>query len=145
MNKPGFSLLELMVVMAVLVLLSILVIPSFSGRQQSANLRDEARALLNDLRLAQQLTVAEQKTHLVKLYSNPLKYQILKRDGGDTLISEHNLVSGISWQNLGGFPNNEVTYNTTGAVTQAGNIILTNTNSQTATVEVKPSGYVKLQ
>ncbi len=142
----AFSLIESLVVIGIMVLLLTLGIPAFRGRQQAVNLQSDARTLLSDLRLAQQRTVGEQITYLVKLLTtNPQKYQVVKRSGGDTIIKQHDLSSGVSWQNTGGFTNDEIVFTTTGAVVQSGTIILQNTASQTISVEVKPSGYVRVQ
>jgi type II secretion system protein H len=141
----GFSLIEALVVIGIMVLMALMAIPSLRGRQQSTELKGNARNLLNDLRLAQQLTIGEQVTYLVKIYATaPQQYQLIKRDDGDTVIKTHTLSTGITWQSTGGFTDNEIIFTTTGAVAQAGIVILQNVGGQTISLDIKPSGYVHL-
>ncbi len=135
--------METLIVVGIIVFLALISVPLFREQQQTTKLKTDARTLLTDLRLAQQRTVAEQATYLVKLFSSPDSYQVIKRSGGDTIIKTRNLTTGITWQDLGSFTNQEVVFTSNGAVVEAGSIILKNTNNQTATVEIKPSGYVK--
>ncbi|MFH1866618.1 MAG: hypothetical protein ABIJ81_00850 [Patescibacteria group bacterium] len=145
MIKRGFTLMEVMVVIGILILLVIIGIPALRIGQQSTEVRADARTLLNDLRLTQQLTVGEQTTHLIKIFTaTPHKYHLVKREGSDTVIKERLLTSGITWQNSGGFTNNEIIFTTTGAVVEAGTVILQNTAAKTVSVEIKPSGYVRV-
>jgi prepilin-type N-terminal cleavage/methylation domain-containing protein len=146
MKKRGLTLIEIMVVIGIIVSVALVSVPYFRDYQSHTKLKTDARALIGDLRLAQQYTVSEQNTHLIKLIvTNPQKYQLIKRIGqNDTLIKEKNLSQGISWQNTGEFSNYEIIFTSTGAVVQAGNVVLGDDLNQTSTVEVKPSGYVRL-
>jgi prepilin-type N-terminal cleavage/methylation domain-containing protein len=146
MTKKGFTLIEISVVIGIIVLMALVSIPYFRDYQSHTKLKTDALTLISNLRLAQQYTVSEQNTYLIKLISNATpKYQLIKRVGeSDTLIEEKNLNQGINWQNTGGFSNNEIIFTSTGAVLQAGDIILIDDLGKTFTVEVKPSGYVRL-
>lgn len=145
MFSKGFTLIETMITLSIVVLLTVISIPIFRTRQQNIQLQANARNLLNDLRLAQQNTIGEQVTYLIKLFNSPTnKYQLIKRNGGDTVIKEYQLYSDISWQDMGGFTSNEIIYTTTGAVTQSGIVILKNVGNHTINIDIKPSGYVKI-
>lgn len=129
----------------ILTLIVLVGIPVFRAGQQSTKLNGDARALLGDLRLAQQNTVAEQKTYLVKIFSNPDRYEVVRRDIGDVVIKARDLSADIRWQNTGGFTNDEIVFTTAGAVVEAGTIVVYNVNSNnTISVGVKPSGYVQI-
>ena len=139
------TLMEVMVAIGILVLVLLIGIPAFRSGQEGTKLKVDARALLGDLRLAQQLTVGEQTTYLVKIFSNPNKYQLLRRTATDTIIKERPLTGGIIWQATGGFTNNEIVFTTAGAVVEAGTVVLQNTtNNENINVEIKPSGYVRV-
>lgn len=145
MKSYGFTVFEVMVVVGIFLIVILASWPSISTSQQGSLLRRETRTLLNDLRLAQQLTVGQQTTNLIKLIdSSPDKYQLISRTETDTIIKEHLLNSKVSWQNMGGFTNNEIVFTLSGAAIQAGTIILQNTNGLTNDLEIKPSGYVKI-
>ncbi|HBV33090.1 TPA: hypothetical protein DIC39_02435 [Patescibacteria group bacterium] len=139
------TLMEILVAIGILVILVLVAIPAYRVGQQSTKLNGDARALLGDLRLAQQNTVAEQKTYLVKIYSNPDRYEVVRREASDTVIKGRDLSLDVAWQNTGGFTNNEVVFTTSGAVVESGIIVLYNeVSNKTVSVEVKPSGYVQI-
>ncbi|KKU38822.1 MAG: hypothetical protein UX54_C0030G0018 [Parcubacteria group bacterium GW2011_GWA2_46_39] len=144
-RKVGMTLMEILVAIGILVILVLVAIPAYRVGQQSTKLNGDARALLGDLRLAQQNTVAEQKTYLVKIYSNPDRYEVVRREASDTVIKGRDLSLDVAWQNTGGFTNNEVVFTTSGAVVESGIIVLYNeVSNKTVSVEVKPSGYVQI-
>ncbi len=144
-ERAGLSLLEILTTVAIVILLSLLAIPYFNSSNQHTRLKGDAEALTSDLRLAQQRTIGEQVTYLVKLFdTTPPKYQLLKRQNGtDTLIKERALSTGIRWQSLGTFTNHEVVFTPTGAVSESSAIVLASSDNAQASVEVKPSGYVR--
>lgn len=142
--RRGFTLIEIAVVISVIVLLALIGIPYFRANQENTELKSNANMLVSHLRLAAQKTVGEQETYLVKLFSSPDRYQLIKRSGGDTVIEEQWLSNTVFWQNKGGFTNDEIVYISNGAVVQSGNIIMENIANKTITIEIKPSGYVKI-
>ncbi|MFH1111578.1 MAG: GspH/FimT family pseudopilin [Patescibacteria group bacterium] len=144
MKQHGFTILEIMVVIGIIVLLSLISVPLFREQQMSTELKANARAILADLRLAQQRTVAEQTTYLVKLYDSPSRYQLIRRESGDAVVKDRSLTNSITWQDMGGFTNNEVVFTSNGAVVQSGTIVLKNNYNHTTIIEVKPSGYVRV-
>lgn len=145
MRSVGMTIMEVMVAISILVLLVLVAIPAYRVGQENTKLNGDARALISDLRLAQQNTVAEQKTHLLKIYSNPDRYEVIKRDSGDVVIKARDLSANIGWQNTGGFTNDEVVFTTAGAVVEAGTIVFHNElSNKTITIDVKPSGYVQI-
>ncbi len=141
--KKGFTIAEILIVVSFIVLMAMVSIPMFRASQKLTVLKSEAKILVDDLRLAQQNTVTEQKTYLVKLFSSPASYQLIKRDGSDTVIKDRPLASGITWQDKGGFTNDEIIFLSNGAVVSAGTVVMVNAANQTISVEVKPSGYVR--
>ena len=143
--RSGLSLIELSVGIGIFILLGFIALPYLQSSNLHTKLNGDAEALASDLRLAGQRTVGEQVTYLIKLFNNaPQKYQLIKRqDGVDTLIEERPLSSGISWQNLGDFTNNEIIFTTTSAALEEGTITLVSTDNRTTSVEIKPSGYVR--
>ena len=145
MKNFGFTILEIVVVIGIIVLVTISSLPAIRTAQQNSSLKREARTLLNDLRLAQQLTIGQQVTHLIKIFgTNPNKYQLISRSDSDTIIKEHVLNNKVSWQNTGDFTNNEIIFTISGSAVETGTIILQNTAGLTSSLEIKPSGYVKI-
>jgi len=112
--------------------------------QPNLKLNAAARALTTDLRYAQQLTVTEQKVHLVEFDAINGEYEILKIDAATTTVKTVILDQEVSIKQITDLIDNQAIFNFYGGVSQPGNIILTNTNNIDATVSIKPSGYVQL-
>ena len=138
-------LIDLVVAIGIIALLSTLAIPYLRKYQPNLKLNAAARALTTDLRYAQQLTVTEQKIHLVDFDLDQNKYDILKIGTATTTIKSVNLDPEISFKEITGLTDNQAVFNYYGGVSQAGTVILTNTNNVDATVNIKPSGYIQLQ
>ena len=137
-------LLDVVVVFGIFALLATISIPYLKKYQPNLKLNAAARALTTDLRYAQQLTVTEQKIHLVDFDLTQDEYDILKIDSATTIIKSVDLDPEISFQEITGLTDNQAVFNYYGGVSQAGQIILTNANNATATINLKPSGYVQL-
>ena len=138
-------LIDLLVAISIIALLSTLAIPYLRKYQPNLKLNATARDLTADLRYAQQLTVAEQKIHLVVFDIIDNNYQILKIDTATTTVKTVTFESEVSIKEIIDLTDNKVVFNYYGGVSQAGEIILTNTNNVTATINIKPSGYIQLQ
>ena len=137
-------LTQLLVSIGIIALLSTLSIPFLRQYQTSFKLNSTAKELASDLRQAQQLTVSEQNVHYLQMDIINASYNIIKQDGV-VIIKTVALDPTINFQTITGFDNNRVVFNSYGAVSQSGNIVLINPNNDTTTVEVKPSGYVRVQ
>jgi len=143
-DNKGITLIELLVVLGITVLLSTITIPYLKKYQPNLKLTATARDLTTDLRYAQQLTVTEQKVHLVDFDSANDKYEILKIDVATTTIKTVILDSEISIKQITDLTDDRVIFNFYGGVSQSGQIILTNTNNTDAVINIKPSGYIQL-
>lgn len=140
--EKGFTLIEILLVLTIVVILAGGVVASLSFYQPYLKLRGVARDLITDLRYAQQLAVTEQINHSVKFFPTQKKYQIIQ-EGPVLLLSERILPEEVSFGNIIGFTDNKVVFNPYGASGEAGSIVLQNTEGKTMTIEVKLSGFVK--
>lgn len=138
-------LIDLVVAIGIIALLSTLAIPYLRKYQPNLKLNAAARALTTDLRYAQQLTVTEQKIHLVEFDAINGEYEILKIDAATTTVKTVILDQEVSIKQITDLIDNQAIFNFYGGVSQAGTVILTNTNNVDATVNIKPSGYIQLQ
>lgn len=102
------------------------------------------RDVASDLRYAQQLAVAEQVVYKVSFNIPQNNYSIINSASGQTIKSQ-TINSRILIQQINGLANNTVNFNATGGVTQSGFIVLLNETNNTSTIEIKPSGYVKIK
>lgn len=136
--------MNVLVSISIMVMLTALSIPYFRKYQTNVKLGSAAKSLSSDLRLAQQVTISEQVIHKVVLDEFNNKYNILKIGPTTTTIKTVIFDSGVSFDEIFDLTNNTVSFNSYGGVSEAGQIILTNTDGQFSTINIKPSGYVEL-
>jgi len=97
-NKKGFTLVELITVIALLAILMAIATPSFMSWRESAQYKEVARDVLSGLRRARSLAVSENRTVNVTL--NPATH-ILTVDGSSMTLHENVSVQ-ASGDNLSG-------------------------------------------
>lgn len=144
-NFQGSMLIDLLVTLGIIALLSTISIPYIRKYQPNLKLHATARDLTTDLRYAQQLTITEQKIYQVAVDPANNRYLIQKIDTATTTIKTVILESEISIKQIIDLTDNRIIFNYYGGVSQAGKIILTNINNVTATINIKPSGYIQLE
>lgn len=140
----GLTLAELLVAIGIIALAAAVSVPFYRVVSLNLNLNAASRDLASDLRYAQQLAVTTQINHRVVFDAAENSYSIKNSSSGETVksraIKDPIIISSIS-----GLADNTVTFNATGAVTSTGSITLANPNNREAVIEIKPSGYVKIQ
>lgn len=140
----GFSLIEILVVLEVLVLLSTLSIPLIRNFQPNLQLSAAIRDMSTDIRYAQQLSITEQVIYGVRFNSSAKTYDIIRIDTATTTVKTVSLPSNVVYGSIG-FGDKVVRFNSYGAVQVSGTVVLENTNNQSKSIIVKPSGYVQIQ
>ena len=138
-------LIDLLVTLGIIALMSTITIPYLRKYQPNLKLNGAARDLTTDLRLTQQLTVTEQKVHLVSFDIANGKYYILKLNPATTTVKTAVLDTEINFKKITGLTSNQVVFNFYGGVSQAGQVVLTNSNNVDAIINIKPSGYIQLE
>ena len=142
--KKSFTLIELLVVISIIGILVLIGIPAFRRFQPSIQLSGAVRELVSDLRYSGQLAITEQVNHGIHFFSDPDKYQIIRYGEVEEVLEEKNLPEKVSFQEISGFTDEEVIFNPYGAAKESGSITLINTANTTTTIEVRPSGFVKI-
>ena len=143
--KKAFTLVEMLVVVSVIGIISGISVVAIKNYQPTMNLNGIARDIVTDLRYAQQLTVSEQVKHGIKFCQIEKKYQVIRYGAEEIIIKEANLPQGVSYQSIEGFTLERARFNPYGAVEEGGTVVLINEESKTKTIEIKPSGFVKMQ
>jgi prepilin-type N-terminal cleavage/methylation domain-containing protein len=142
--RKGFTLSEILIAISVVIILATISISAFTTLQPDIKLSGIARELITDFRYAQQLTVTEQVNHGIHFFSLENKYQLIRYGATEEVIKEILIPGGISFQQITGFTEDTVKFNPYGSVIESGSITLVNTNNKTKTIEVRPSGFVKI-
>lgn len=143
-KKEGFTMIELLIALAVLSIVTVISLPVYRQIKPTLDLNTETRDIASDLRYAQQLSVTEQINHNVVFNSVLNSYEIINSQTS-SVIKSKNINSNISISSISGLASSTATFNVTGAATEAGSIILANSNNATTTISIKPSGYVKIE
>lgn len=147
MKKRSFTLIELLVIIGIIGILVLISVPAFRTFQPFFQLSGTTRNLVSNLRYTQQLAVTEQVEYCLQLPSNfptDKKYQIIQCEETQP-IKESSFPDEIINLTINpSLTNNEVRYNSFGAVKERTNITLENTENKTKTIEVKPSGFVRI-
>lgn len=141
--QSGFSLIDMLAVIAIAGILAVIAIPAYDNFRPQLELNAAARSLVADLRSAQELAVARQVDYAVSFDAISNKYRLIESET-DTAIKEKTLADQIKIISLAGLSNNRIIFNSAGAAVSGGAITLQNSSNQQKTVEIKPSGYVKV-
>lgn len=136
--------MSVLVSVSIIALLSMLSIPYLNKYQTNLKLSGVSRNLTADIRYAQQLTITEQVVYKVLFDTNAHAYDIIKTGAATSTIKSISLPAEVRFSQIDAALNNEIIFNSFGGVSQSGQIILTNSDSRTAIINVKPSGYIQL-
>ena len=144
LNQKSFTLTELLIIMGIVGILALIGIPTFKTYQPSLALSGIVRELVTDLRYAEQLAVTEQIDHGVRFFLATDQYQIIRYGPAEEIIKSKNLPTEVSFQEITGLTDNEAVFNPYGAARKTGTITLINTKNSTTTVDIRPSGFIKI-
>lgn len=140
-QKPGFSLIEVLIVISVIIVLISISIPTINTYQKSLSLNNATTKLIGELRLAQQRAVSEQLKYSLLLDPASNSYSLINEDASST-IETIELPPDLQLTDLSGFLNNRATFNPIGAVDYEGQFNLQNDTGQNILIQVKSSGYI---
>jgi hypothetical protein len=108
------------------------------------NLNAAARDLATDLHYAQQLAVTTQVSYQVIFHVALSDYDIKNSESGE-IIRTKTIKEPITILSVIGLLDDTVSFNATGAANASGTVTLIAPDNRQTSVEIKPSGYVKLQ
>lgn len=143
MKKNGFTIIEFMIAISFISIVFLMSLYSLKEMSPNLQLNGTARDLATDLRYAQQLSVTEQANYCIKMFYDLKKYQVIKCDGSQ-IISEKNLPNYISGFSSSVFADDKIEFNPYGAARESGTVTFSNTEGKSKTVEIKASGFVKI-
>jgi len=145
-SQTGTALVQLLVVIAVIGIAAIVTFPRLSEYTNDLELKNSTKALLANLKLAQQKTVTEQVKYAIRLTPLGGGYFLVKKSDPEEIMASWLLSDNVYFSSITGLVANEAVYNFAGAVDFTGEITLTHAETAKQTlVEIKPSGYVSWQ
>lgn len=146
----AFSLIELVTVIAIITIITAISIPVWRAFAPSFKLRQETERIVQELRLAQQKTVTEQITYLVRFNKEAESYEVIRLlpdpENPDNYIPEtvesETLDPEIGIDELYNLTEPEIKFTAAGGVVEAGQIELVNNKGDTKLIDVRPSGFI---
>lgn len=149
-SKRGFTLVELIIVLAIISLLTAVTIPLWRQFAPNFKLSSETEKVVQELRLAQQKTVTEQITYLVRFDKEAESYTVIRlvpdpENPGEYLpetVKTQTLDSEIEIKELYNLGEPEIKFTAAGGVAEAGQIELANRQGKTKLIDVRPSGFI---
>lgn len=141
--RPGLTAPEIATVVAVIGILLLVSVPTFSSLRARYQVGGAAKLLSSDLRYAQQRSVTEQAAYGLRLSPALGSYEVFRVGPPETLDRLVTLDPLVSIVSPTGLANDTVTFNAAGAPSASGDVTLRHANGTTVTVSVRPSGYIK--
>ena len=143
-NCKGFTLIEVLFVIGIMGIIAAAYFSASQFAEQSKALSAAVRNLTTDLRYAQQLSVTDQINHGIQIFTASDSYKLVRLTTTTVEFFDKDLPTGITFQDVSGFTSDEIIFNAYGAVSESGTITLINTETATTTIEVRPSGFVRM-
>lgn len=141
----GFTLIEIMVAIGIMLIVSGISWAGFIRYQPSLALSAASRNLTTDLRLAQQLSITEQINHGIFFNTLTNEYQLEKFSTETVVLSVKKLPTNVVFCEITGLPDNYAIFNPYGSVLYSGSVCLANNRGQSKIIDIKPSGFIKIQ
>jgi len=143
-NTRGSFLVGVLVALGIMLVMSLIAFPYLKRYQPNLKLSGVVRDLSGNLRYAQQLTITEQVIYGVEIDAINDEYHILKFDAATSTVKTVVLPGEVEFSSVLGFSNNTIRFNSYGAVSESGEIKLTNSNNLIKLINVKPSGFIEI-
>lgn len=139
LDRTGFTLVEMMIVIALLGIMLAIAIPAWMQFRPNTDLRTAARGVTGDFYNMKQRAVGEQTPYRIAFDRVNQSYQLIN-DSKNVIVQTKNFSEfDGSIELTTTFPNDTVNFFTRGTASP-GSVTLTNTRNSTATITVNITG-----
>ena len=138
----GFSVMELMITVGIIAIVAGISYPSFSRMAVNGNLRTAARDIMADIATLKERAMAENTQYSIIFNPGNNNYSFPGMAAGKSPAS---FGQGVQLTKAAFGKGTTITFLTRGTLSQAGNIILTNSRGSTATITCNISGRAYVQ
>lgn len=140
-QNKGFSLIELIIVIAIIGIMAAIAAPNFTRYRDNANLREAARDLSSDIQLYKQRAIAENTNYEITFGGN--NYTITK--GATTVANKTVGANNASIVISSPYPGGKIELETRGTLKPSGTMKLKhNTRNSEATITTSLTGRVRV-
>ncbi len=143
--SQGFTLVEVLVAIGIIIIVGSVSWAGFVKYQPFLALSTASRDIATQLRLSQQLSITEQINHGIFFNTSTNEYQLKKFSTTTIILLTKNLPIGVNFCEIIGLSGAQAVFNPYGSVAYSGSVCLSNSNGKTKVVEIKPSGFIKIQ
>jgi len=142
-NRRGFSLIELIIVIAILGIMGTIAASTFQSYVNNSNLRTAARDMASDMANTKQRAVSEGLTYRITISTGGNSYTITRVNADGTTTDMATKLPTVFGANLTinstNYTSNMITFQPRGT-TSAGSVVLRNSRNSTATITSNTTG-----
>ncbi len=145
-STKGFTLAQLLIVIGIIIFVSLVTLPALGQYTKDLELKNSTKEIISKLKLAQQYAVTEQVKHSLRFTPLDNSYYLIRKGEPETTLETSYLKETIYFASISGLENNEVVFNSAGAVDLNGEVYLAHLYTENQTlITIRPSGYVNWQ
>lgn len=137
-------MLEILVVLGIAILITTVSSVYLRSIQPQSSLNATAKDITGDIRLASELASTTQINHIVRFDLLNGSYTLARLTAPEIILKTEYLESKLVFSQTT-LPQNSAEFNTLGASVAPGTVTLTHQNGLNITIDIRPSGYVRIQ
>lgn len=144
-NRQSFTIIEMLVVLAMSAILIASLVPTLSQYLPGVNLSGSTRDLLSNLREAQERAITEQNQFLIRfdLSANPKNYKLISIvNSVEEVIRQIDFPESVSVSIDPSITDNQIIFSPDGGPSASGNINLS-AGGNNKIISVSPAGFIK--